>query len=91
MDPPGGIDRTGSQETDIPRLDRGQRRPVIDREAAERRAHRGRAREMYSKSLEIWTDLTARMLVSPTDTFRLGAAARAVERAEAALGRDRRT
>ncbi|HET8624545.1 MAG TPA: protein kinase [Gemmatimonadales bacterium] len=52
---------------------------------AERRTHRLAARDMYRRSVEIWTDLTARKLVSPTDTFRLGAAARAAERAEAAL------
>jgi hypothetical protein len=46
---------------------------------------------MYRRSVEIWTDLTARKLVSPTDTFRLGAAARAVERVDAALRRDRRS
>ena len=55
--------------------------------AAERSAHRSAALRMYRRSSEIWTDLTARKLVSPTDTFRVTAAARAVQRAEAALGR----
>ncbi|MGH7527286.1 MAG: protein kinase domain-containing protein [Gemmatimonadales bacterium] len=53
--------------------------------AADRRAHRIAARDMYRRSQEIWSDLTARKLVSPIDTFRLGMAARAVERTEAAL------
>ncbi len=52
---------------------------------ADRRAHRVRAREMYGRSVEIWTDLTARKLVSLVDTFRLGAATRALNRTDAAL------
>ncbi len=53
---------------------------------AERRTHRVAALNMYRRSSEIWSDLAARKLVSPTDTFRVGAAARAVERTEAAVG-----
>ena len=52
----------------------------------ERRALRVTARKMYGESFEIWRDLTARGLVSPVDTFRLGAAARAVARTDSALG-----
>src|SRR4029434_5731286 len=55
---------------------------------SERSAHRNAALRMYRRSSEIWNDLAARKLVSPTDTFRVTAAARAVQRAEAALGRD---
>lgn len=57
-----------------------------DRSAGQRRAHQMHALTMYRRSSEIWSDLASRNLVSPTDTFRIGAAARAVERAEAALG-----
>jgi tetratricopeptide (TPR) repeat protein len=53
---------------------------------AERGAHRIAALNMYRRSSKIWSDLAARKLVSPADTFRVTAAARAVERAEAALG-----
>jgi len=55
--------------------------------AAARRADQEAALAMYRRSSEIWSDLAARRLVSPTDTVRVGAAARAVARAEAALGR----
>jgi tetratricopeptide (TPR) repeat protein len=54
--------------------------------AQSRRAHQEAALTMYRRSSEIWSDLAARNLVSPTDTFRVSAAARAVERAEAGLG-----
>ena len=54
--------------------------------AGQRRAHRMAALNMYRRSSELWSDLATRKLVSPTDTFRVGAAARAVERAKAAVG-----
>jgi hypothetical protein len=41
---------------------------------------------MYRRSSGIWSDLRTRNLVSPTDTFRVSAAERAVGRVEAALG-----
>jgi hypothetical protein len=41
---------------------------------------------MYRRSSDLWADLARRKLVSPTDTFRVSAAARAVERAKAAVG-----
>jgi eukaryotic-like serine/threonine-protein kinase len=53
--------------------------------AADSRNYRMAARDMYRRSAEIWSDLKARGLVSPTDTGRLGAAERAVARSEAAL------
>ncbi len=53
--------------------------------AASRRAYRAAAQEVYRRSLETWSDLTARGLVSPADTGRLGAARRAVTRSAAAL------
>jgi tetratricopeptide (TPR) repeat protein len=53
--------------------------------AADRRMHRRAARDMYQRSFDIWSDMTARGIVVPADTGRLGAAARAVARSEAAL------
>ena len=53
---------------------------------AERRSHRLAALKMYRRSREIWFDLAGRKLVSPTDTARIGAAARATARAEVELG-----
>ena len=54
-----------------------------------RQADVGRYREaaldMYRRSSQIWTDLHERGLLNPTDTARVGAAALAVSRAEAAL------
>jgi tetratricopeptide (TPR) repeat protein len=50
---------------------------------ADRASHRVAARDMYQRSLEIWSDLTARKLISPIDTSRLTTARRAVERATA--------
>jgi non-specific serine/threonine protein kinase/serine/threonine-protein kinase len=49
---------------------------------AERREYRLAAREQHRKSHEIWSDLSARGLVSPVDTGRVSASARALERAE---------
>jgi non-specific serine/threonine protein kinase/serine/threonine-protein kinase len=49
------------------------------------RRHRVAARDMHRQSLEIWSDLTARGLVSPNDSSRLRDARAAVGRAEAAL------
>jgi serine/threonine protein kinase/tetratricopeptide (TPR) repeat protein len=54
--------------------------------AGQRRAHRLTALSMYRRSSDLWADLARRKLVSPTDTFRVSAAARAVERAKAAVG-----
>ena len=53
---------------------------------AERRAHRMAGLAMHRRSLEIWSDLTARKLVAPVDASRLAAAAAAVKRTEAGLG-----
>jgi tetratricopeptide (TPR) repeat protein/tRNA A-37 threonylcarbamoyl transferase component Bud32 len=50
--------------------------------AADRRAYRLAARERYRRSHEIWSDLSARGLVSPVDTGRVSAAARAAARAD---------
>jgi non-specific serine/threonine protein kinase/serine/threonine-protein kinase len=54
-----------------------------------RQADVGRYREaaldLYRRSSQIWTDLHDRGLLNPTDTARVGAAALAVSRAEAAL------
>jgi eukaryotic-like serine/threonine-protein kinase len=50
--------------------------------AADRRNYRLAARERHSRSHEIWSDLKARGLVSPVDTGRVSAAARALARAE---------
>jgi serine/threonine protein kinase/tetratricopeptide (TPR) repeat protein len=52
---------------------------------AERSKHRIAARDMYQRSLEIWSDLTTRKLISPIDTHRVGTAGRAVQRTEAIL------
>ncbi|HWB40903.1 MAG TPA: serine/threonine-protein kinase [Gemmatimonadales bacterium] len=49
--------------------------------------HRIAARDNYRRSHEIWADLTARKLISPIDTFRVAATARAIARTEAALPR----
>jgi tetratricopeptide (TPR) repeat protein len=48
--------------------------------APARRAHRTAAHEMYRRSLDIWSDLTARKLIAPIDTFRVAAAAAAMKR-----------
>ena len=50
--------------------------------ASERRDHRVAARERHRRSHEIWSDLMARGLVSPIDTGRVSAAARAAARAQ---------
>jgi hypothetical protein len=50
--------------------------------AADRREYRLAARKQHRKSHEIWSDLSARGLVSPVDTGRVSAAARALARAE---------
>jgi tetratricopeptide (TPR) repeat protein len=50
--------------------------------AADRREYRLAAREQHRKSHEIWSDLSARGLVSPVDTGRVSAAAAAFTRAE---------
>jgi tetratricopeptide (TPR) repeat protein len=50
--------------------------------AADRQNYRLAARERHSRSHEIWSDLKARGLVSPVDTGRVSAAARALARAE---------
>jgi eukaryotic-like serine/threonine-protein kinase len=52
---------------------------------AERSKHRIAARNMYQRSLEIWSDLTARKLISPIDTHRVEMSDRAVKRIEAVL------
>ena len=67
--------------------DRMAARPATP--AGQRQAHRVAALNMYRRSNEIWSDLARRKLVSPTDTFRVSAAARAVERAKAAVGSGR--
>ena len=41
---------------------------------------------MHRRSLEIWTDLQARGVVSPVDTSRVSAAQRAVKRTQAGAG-----
>jgi hypothetical protein len=48
----------------------------------ERRDYRLAAQERHRRSHEIWSDLSARGLVSPVDTGRVSAAARALARAE---------
>jgi non-specific serine/threonine protein kinase/serine/threonine-protein kinase len=53
--------------------------------AVDRRGHLLAARDLYRRSRDIWADLTARRLVSPIDSSRLGAAERAVARSESAL------
>jgi eukaryotic-like serine/threonine-protein kinase len=50
--------------------------------AADRRNYRLAARERHRRSHEIWSDLKARGVVSPVDTGRVSAAARALARAE---------
>ena len=50
--------------------------------AEDRRNYRLAARERHRRSHEIWSDLKARGLVSPVDTGRVSAAARALARAE---------
>jgi non-specific serine/threonine protein kinase/serine/threonine-protein kinase len=50
--------------------------------ATDRRRYRAAALERYRRSDEIWSDLSARGLVSPVDTGRVSAAARTAERAE---------
>lgn len=52
---------------------------------ADARTYRVASRDGYRRSLEIWTDLTARRLVSPADTARLAAASQALGQAEAAV------
>jgi eukaryotic-like serine/threonine-protein kinase len=52
--------------------------------ASDRRAHRVAARDMYGRSWETWSDLTARKLISRIDTFRVETSARAVARMEEA-------
>ena len=49
---------------------------------ADRRGYRVTARDRHQRSHEIWSDLKARGLVSPVDTGRVSAAARALARAE---------
>ncbi|MGH7581381.1 MAG: hypothetical protein ACREM9_14470, partial [Gemmatimonadales bacterium] len=53
--------------------------------ATDRREYQLAARKQYRKSHEIWSDLSARGLVSPVDTGRVSAAARALARAERLL------
>ena len=50
--------------------------------ATDLRSYRVAALERHRRSREIWSDLSARGLVSPVDTGRVSAASRAVERAE---------
>jgi non-specific serine/threonine protein kinase/serine/threonine-protein kinase len=50
-----------------------------------RRAYRAEALGLYRQSAAIWRDLTARKLVLPSDTARLGAAEAAAAKAQAAL------
>jgi hypothetical protein len=50
-----------------------------------REKHRATAREMYRRSLNTWSDLTARKLISPIDTSLLTLSSRAVARTEAGL------
>ncbi len=55
---------------------------VLPAAAEDRRNYRLAARERHRKSHEIWSDLKARGLVSPVDTGRVSAAARALARGE---------
>jgi hypothetical protein len=48
----------------------------------DRRDHRLAAMEKHRRSHEIWSDLMARGLVSPVDTGRVSAAARALARSK---------
>lgn len=57
--------------------------------AEERRHFLGAALDRHRRSHEIWSDLSARGLVSPVDTGRVSAAARAAERAERVVMADR--
>ncbi|HEX2218954.1 MAG TPA: hypothetical protein VHG35_09125 [Gemmatimonadales bacterium] len=50
--------------------------------AEDRRRYHAAALERHRRSHEVWADLSARGLVSPVDTGRVSAAARAVTRAE---------
>ena len=55
-------------------------RPTVS--AADRNAYRAAAVDSHRRSLEIWSDLKARGLVSPVDTGLVTAAERAVAHAE---------
>ena len=52
---------------------------------AERTRHLTSAGQSYQSSLDIWSDLTKRGLISPIDTVRLGLVGRAVSRVQAGL------
>jgi len=58
--------------------------------SVDRRGYWRAARDLHQRSLDIWSDMTARGIVVPADTGRLGAASRAVARSEAALRRPAR-